>query len=114
MSELTREQVTNILCRFGVDLRAEWLDDWKAIAETDAALRAKLEAMEKDRHAPTATYWMNMFLQEQQEAKKRFDDWFVIAAERDLLRVQLGAAQDTIKQLRETITYLEQERETQP
>lgn len=46
---MSREQVEKILCRFGIDLRAEWRNDWKAIADTDATLRARVEALERER-----------------------------------------------------------------
>ena len=67
-------------------------------ADVDALLRQREEEVDRlskeieaNTHKPTVTYWMNMFTQMQQEAKKRFDDWFTVAEERDDLRAQLAS-----------------------
>lgn len=107
MSEpLSREQVEKVLYWLGVDLRAAWRDDWAALGDTDAALRQQLAEMAAERdkwradhhnvsqqlaelnesiaglkkqtHQPTVTYWQNLYLQTQQEATQRFDQWFVL------------------------------------
>jgi hypothetical protein len=46
-------------------------------------LRQRVEELERDQHKPTVTYWMNQFTLMQQEAKKRFDDWFVLRQQVD-------------------------------
>ena len=69
----------------------------QALLAHDAALRqelataqVRLTELEKDQHAPTVTYWMNMAIQYQQEAKKRFDDWFVVQQRVEELQRQLS------------------------
>jgi wobble nucleotide-excising tRNase len=53
---------------------------------------ARIAELEKDQHTPTVTYWMNMATQFQQEAKQRFDDWFVVQQRVEELERQLAAA----------------------
>ena len=88
---LTREQVEWICS--GSSAVKETL---KQLADTDAALRQRVDELERDQHKPTVTYWMNQFTLMQQEAKKRFDDWFVLRQQVDDLTAKLAKAEKTM------------------
>ena len=66
----------------------------QACQERDAlaSMTAQVKELEANTHNATVAYWMNMHTQMQQEAKKRFDDWFTIASERDTIKQQLTAS----------------------
>ena len=61
----------------------------------NAALRQRVDELERDQHKPTVTYWMNQFTLMQQEAKKRFDDWFVLRQQVDDLTAKLAKVEQS-------------------
>ncbi len=84
MSELTREQLIDVVMKAADDARNRRCADLSAIYETDAALRAQLATvqarvgeLESDRHETMVSYWRKQYTQ--------------LEAKRDRLREALEA-----------------------
>jgi uncharacterized membrane protein len=128
MSEpLTREQVEQLAACFPADLlhrhtrallehdaalreeRDQWKETFERSCDDVKALHRRVEELERDQHKPTVTYWMNLFTLMQQEAKKRFDDWFVLRQQVDDLTAKLAKVMEENADMKAQLTQESQD-----
>ena len=130
MTHLTREQVEHLVRDGGEDSAELYLQHDAALrqqlAEKDRAihaidndrnniqlahdvLRQRVDELERDQHKPTVTYWMNQFTLMQQEAKKRFDDWFVLRQQVDDLTAKLAKVMEENADMKAQLTQESQD-----